>query len=220
MLKVPRKIPQGSILVETIAATLILVLVMVASTPPIITAVVTRIQSRRVSQSIQLAQQEIDKVREIFATGYALGTTTLYTTADLPPAQAGTLRATLSTTIAPTAICTTACTATQGRIVKLQDQQFLVQTFRTPGLPFSAVVIGQSNQPIAFRMGVRVYSSTAIANLNAGGTLSNTQVGSSIGLRSDEKGQATAPLVVLYTDFVRGDLSSSQQAYQLFLTSY
>lgn len=196
-------------MVEAIAAMSILLLVMVASTPPIITAIVTLIQSRRVSQATQLAQLEIDKIRELFSIGG-------YASTDLPPSAATTVtRATLQTVAAPSAICTTFCTITQGRIVYLADQQFLVQTFRTVGVNWSDIDPSRPpNIPIAFRMAVRIYSGTAITNL---GGLTNTQDGSSIGLSSNEKSQAQAPLVVLYVDFVRGDLNASQQAYQLFL---
>jgi hypothetical protein len=222
MLKLLNKNPKGSIIVEAIAATLILSLVMVASTPPILMAVFTRVQSRRVNQSMQLAQQEVEKVREIFSTGYSLGTTTSYTSADLPPVATGKLRSTVASTAAPTAICTTSCTATQGKIVTLNNQQFLVQTFSSNQLMLGTVTnlaTGQPNPPIAFRMGVRVYSSTAIAKLQAGGTLSATQ-SSSIGLSSSENPQSQSPLVAIYTDFVRGDLTSSQQAYTTFLSTY
>jgi type II secretory pathway pseudopilin PulG len=210
---------RGSILVEAIVATAILSIVIAASLPPIILAVVSRIESRRVSESIQLAQQQIDSVRELFNTG-------TYVSTNLPPSNGYASVSYLSSTAAPTDITT--CTAnpcssaTQAAVVYLNSQPFLVQTFRSSGVARSTVdstvtYNSASDVPIAFRMGVRVYSPAAYAYFKGGGTLSSNQTNSSIGLQSSASFQNQAPQIVLYVDFVQGNLSKSQQAYQYYL---
>jgi|GEM_PF-1632828 len=264
----PRKIPQGSIMVEALTAMLILSFVVISSTPALLTAALSRSKTVRVMLATQLAQQEIDRVREILSTGNSLiscnyGTTgatptfyTLcpytaatvpsgytitpsnYTNSDLPgvPTTAPTFTSPISTVSAPTAICTAntygyCANATDGEIVTLNDQQFLVQTFRSTGVAWNiADTTTSSTVPVAFRMGVRVYSAPAIINLRANSTaLSSYQTTyqtanpnlsptAAVSLSNSQRGESLAPLVVVYVDFVVGDMNSSQAAYNLFLS--
>jgi hypothetical protein len=98
----------------------------------------------------------------------------------------------------------------------IEDGDFLIQTFRDPGI--SEADAGNTNssasnaQIIAFRMGVRVYSKFAKENL---GSLETEAV--ALGMTQSIGQQNKRPLAILYTDFVRGDVTLSLQGYRKFL---
>ena len=190
---------QGLTLIETLMAIVVIAIVITASAPPILLAVATRIQNRRAEQSMQIAQQEVERVRLILDQGS-------YTNSELPPAASITNPDTINTVDAPTAICTSSCTATQAS----RDGDFLVQIFRDPGITQAGVGPNNSDQVVAFRMGVRVYSPAA--ELGSLGTrLASLQMTNALGE------QTRFPLAVIYADLARGDVTGTLDSYRDFV---
>jgi len=213
-----RKKISGSILLEAMIALIILVVIMTASTPPILTAIISKIQSNRIAQAQQLAQLQLENVRALLATG-------VYTASQLPPTTGSSSRSTLPSTLAPDDISSCSsnpCSlANQAALVNLNGQNYIVQTFRTSGINGATLSASSSSIPIAFKMGVRVYSPSAVCGTISSpslcGTLSKTNSGVSIGLTSNMSSQISAPLVVSYVDFVSGDLGENTlSTYQTF----
>lgn len=199
---------QGLTLVETLAAILTIAIVITVSTPPILLAVATRIQTRRAERAMQIAQEQIERIRILVEQGE-------YENSDLPPAASGISDPdSINTVDAPGSICPS-CNANSYpssiteafEQIEQNQQNFLVQVFREPGV--SQTVDGTS-QVVAFRMGVRVYSPAAqLGSLNT--TPASLQITSGLGE------QQQSPLAVLYADLVRGDLTGSLDSYRQFL---
>jgi type II secretory pathway pseudopilin PulG len=201
---------QGLTLLETLVGILVITIVLAASTPPILIAAATRIQNRNAEQAFQIAQQEVDRVRLLMEQGD-------YADANLPPADSSiTDPNNIKNVSAPTTSCNKPCTPTTPTQA-IQDGDFLIQTFRETGVREQQVGADPdgNNQVIAFRMGVRVYSNAAIQNLANGGSLEKEAA--SLQMTDGLGQQRQKPLAVLYTDFVRGDLTLSLQGYRNFL---
>lgn len=215
--KYGKRSEEGLTILESLVGILVITLVLAASTPPILMAAATRIQNKRAEQAIQIAQQEVDRVRLLVEQGD-------YRNDELPPPISGLTNPNrLSDMFPPTSICsTTPCTPTQPSqaIKTVADQSghyFLVQIFRDPGVSDPQVLdLSTPPQPqiLAFRMGVRVYSKAAEQKL-----LSGRLVTDAAPLRvTDSVAQQTErPLAVLYVDFARGDLTPSLRRYREFL---
>ena len=182
---------QGLTLIETLMAIVVIAIVITASTPPILLAVATRIQNRRAEQAMQIAQQQIERVRLIVDQGN-------YTNSDLPPAASITDPDDINTVGAPTAPCSSSCTATQAS----REDDFLVQVFR--------VAPGGSDPVVAFRMGVRVYSPAAELG-NLGTRPASLQMTNALGE------QTRFPLAVIYADLARGDVTGTLDSYREFV---
>ncbi len=198
MVQPMRSSTSGLTLIECLVAIVVIGISVAAVTPALVLTVATRIQSQRAEQALTLAQTEIDQVRLVVErgqTGYVVSTpisTTVFPDIrNVPP---------------PVNFVAIAATIDQAELVDLNgdgDNDFAIQTFRNPGYTPSG-----ETDPIAFDMGVRVYSIQAEPNL---GSLESTQA--SIGLTSGEGDRRRQPLVVLYTTIVRGEADSSLCGY-------
>lgn len=189
---------QGMTMLEVLAAIVMTTVLIMAMTPPLLIAMGTRIQARRAEQAMNIARQELERVRLIVESGE-------YQTNQLPP-QAAVTPATIADFPAPgPLLCTNPCTdpAKAFKVSVGNDDYFFVQTFREPGVTVEGVGPNKSDQIVAFRMGVRVYGKTAKL-----GSLT-TEKGV-VGLSSNQKAQTTTPLVVLYTDLIRSDLDGGK----------
>ena len=178
--------------------------VITISAPAFLVALLTRVESRRIFQARQLAQSQVDATREI------LLSSNTYPASSLPPSTGSTSTSDLPTTSAPTSTCsssTNPCPSTaQALTVTLNNNNYLVQTFRTQGVSLGSL-------PVAFRMGVRVYGPGAITKLNSGGTLQKYDNHQMEGLQSNLNAEAQYPLAVMYINLVKTNLDSSQSFY-------
>jgi type II secretory pathway pseudopilin PulG len=218
----------GMSLMEALVAMLLISVMVVVTTPPLILAMATRIQTRRTETAVTLAQKELERIRLIVDTG-------TYTNNMLPPQARNSSNANITTpgnisqSRPPTSLRTTqTCTVVTASCDPSNDsqawwvdssQEFFVQTFRTTG-------VQQNGQVVVFRMGIRVYSKIAqqdIANLRteaapmyltrgAGERTVVTRNAANISAR-----QSQFPLAVIYADFSRGDLIGSLQRYHQFI---
>jgi type II secretory pathway pseudopilin PulG len=210
---------QGLTLIEAIVGILIIAIVLAASTPPLLYAAATRIQNRRAEQAIQIAQRELDRVRLLMEQGEYENTCTAAESIKCLPPVATVSANNLQEAAAPTTSClssSSSCFASDANKV-IEEGDFLIQTFRDPGLLETDVgnttLDPTGAQIIAFRMGVRVYSKVAKENLDSLKTsTASLQITQGIGQQDRQ------PLAVLYTDFVRGDITLSLQGYRDFLT--
>jgi prepilin-type N-terminal cleavage/methylation domain-containing protein len=204
---------QGLTLLETLVGILIISIVLAAATPPIMIAAASRIQNRRAEQAIQIAQQELDRVRLTMERDDSRNE-------QLPPAVSGKDLNTLKTVDAPTTICTTCTADTYASVTEVkQVGDFLVQVFREPGIketdvegPNDPTPADTQDRVMAFRMGVRVYSPAARQNLG-----SLQKEAASLQMTNSLGQQGKQPLAVLYADFSRPDLTLSLRAYRSFI---
>ena len=218
---VGRHSEQGLTLMEAIVAMLILSTVVAVSAPPILLATATRVQNRRAEQAMQLAQQQIERVRLIVDRGEYENTCPASDDDNdcLPPAAASiTDPDDIEDAGAPTATCAppsdpdSSCTATQA----FTEGDFFIQVFRDRGVTQPGVAPDGTDQVVAFRMGVRVYSNAAAAEMDGDGNLETTAA--SLQMTSAEGRQRQFPLAVLYADFTRGDLTGTLGRYREFLS--
>jgi type II secretory pathway pseudopilin PulG len=221
MLQFIKKHPKGSILIEAIAALTILAIITAISAPAILIALLTRVESKRISQARQLAQQQVDSIQQLLANSES------YSSSSLPPSTGSTSTSNLVPAAAPSDIstCTSipCSTSAQAAIVPLNNTNFLIQTFRTTGVSRNAIdstiAAGSSlDVPVAFRLGVRVYGPRAITYFQKGGALQSAESSSSTGLQSSQVNEAQYPLATLYVNVVKSNLSKSQAAYTQLLT--
>lgn len=199
---------QGFTLIESLMGVVVISIVIVAITPPIFLSVATRVQNRRAEQATQLAQGEIDRIRVVVERGK-------YTANNLPPVAANS-SSNITTASAPTTAVNppTIPTATQALRVDINKDgsyDFLVQTFRDNGISLS----GTNALPIAFRMGVRVYSTAAEDNIS--NLESPPQQAASLRFTTGEGSQRSRPLAVLDTLVTRSDSSVSLNRYRTYL---
>jgi type II secretory pathway pseudopilin PulG len=202
---------QGLTLIEALVGILLIALVLAVSTPPIMIAAATRIQNRRAEQAIQLAQQEIDRVRLIMEQDISRNE-------QLPLAASGTTPNNLKDVAAPSAICTSSCDPYPA-ITQVRDEgNFLIQVFRNPGINEASLNSNVDPTPadgqdriMAFRLGVRVYAKNAQQNLG-----SLKKEAASLQMTGGLGRQQTQPLAVLYADFARPDLTLSLEAYRKY----
>lgn len=211
--KYGKRSEEGLTILESLVGILVITLVLAASMPPILMAAATRVQNKRAEQAIQIAQQEVDRVRLLVEQGD-------YRNDELPPAISGLTNPNrLKDMFPPTSVCSTIpCSPTQpSQAKRSEDGNFIVQIFRDPGVSDPQIRdLSTPSQPqiLAFRIGVRVYSKAAEQNL-----LSGRLVTDAAPLRvTDSIAQQTErPLAVLYADFARGDLTPSLRRYREFL---
>lgn len=217
----------GMSLMESLVAIVIIALMVVVTTPPIILAMATRIQSRRAQTAVTLAQKELERIRLIVDSG-------TYTNNMLPPVgmAAGTPitnPSEISTTGAangilpepPCAVPEDPCTPYNYNQAWWVDdsQEYFIQTFRTTG-------VQQDGQVVVFRMGIRVYSKVAEADIDSLRTESaplylTRGAGERAVINRDDTDisarQRQFPLAVIYADFSRGDLIGSLERYHEFI---
>ena len=173
----------GLTLLEVLIGILIISIVVVASTPPLILAVATRVQARRAEQAFNIAQQQVQQVELLVEQGK-------YLSSDLPKIATITNDRDPSIAPAPTSFCGT-CTKyndpTATQLFKPNGQgQYLVQIFRSPGVP-------DNTTPVAFYLGVRVYFENAQSQIGNLGTIR-----APLTLTSGDGKIRTLPLAVLY----------------------
>ncbi len=188
----------GLTLIECLVAIVMVGLIGSAIAPALLISVATRVQSQKAEQALELAQTEIDKVRQIMerSEAYDDGTnsnlpasapfTGTYTSDELVANVAG------PTYGAPVANPTTAF---QTRAVELNGERFAVQVYRTEGKFIESV-------PVTFNLGVRVYDYDAVVATGSGNLDKDPAALSMVGTQ----GQRTArPLVALYTSVTASD---------------
>ena len=199
----PNPSSQGLTIIECLVAMVIASIVLAFISPPILLAVATRVQNQKAEQSFELAQSEVDRVRVLLERGS-------YANSDLPPLSASTTG--IGNTSAPASGSTgyttsrTSIPATKGFAVDVNQDgtyDFVVQTFRDAGFPPS-----ETATKIAFEMGVRVYTFSA---LTSGGTLLTKAA--PLGFTSAQGFQNTQPLSVIFTKLTRSDLKESLGTY-------
>jgi prepilin-type N-terminal cleavage/methylation domain-containing protein len=202
----PHSTTAGLTLIECLVAIVVIGISVAAVTPALVLTVATRVQSQAAEQALNVAQTEIDQVRLVVergSDGYVNSTPTI-----VPPVFEDDIR----NVPPPVGFADSTTTVEQAKLVDLNgdgSDDFAIQTFRNSGYTPSG-----STDPIAFDMGVRVYSIQAEENL---GSLDSTQA--DIGLTSGTGQRRNRPLVVLYTTVVRGDADSSLCGYVQFIDS-
>jgi type II secretory pathway pseudopilin PulG len=202
---------QGLTLMECLVAILMISAVLVAITPPIFLAVASRVQNRRAAQAIQLAAGEVDRVRVLVEQGV-----TEDSKKDLPNLAEGTNALDVPAPSGPGGLesANKACPlvyeapeVSKARRVDTNgdcEPDFLVQTFRV------AEQVDDEGLPVIFRMGVRVYSTSA----DSFDGLETKQA--ALLLTTGEGQQTKYPLAAMYTVLGKGDLSSSMEEYRCF----
>jgi prepilin-type N-terminal cleavage/methylation domain-containing protein len=201
---------QGLTLMEVLVAILVITIAIAVATPPIMVAVAVRVQNRRAEQALQIAQQEIERVRVLIARGDNP------TNEGYPPESdvnsADVVKVDPPTTSYDCPNPPTPCSppSPSQALVKGEDNnKFLVQTFRDVGEKLRA-----SGEVVAFRMGVRVYSIAAKEELDSGGTLGKDPIhAAKLNFTTGQGDQRRYPLAVLYVDLVRSDAQGSLCRY-------
>lgn len=199
---------QGLTLIEVLVAILVITIAIAVATPPIMIAVAVRVQNRRAEQALQIAQQEIERVRVLIARGNNP------TNEGYPPDSGVNDPAELVNVAPPTSSydCPnppTPClpSSPSEALVKGEEKnKFLVQTFRDVGEP-------PRGEVVAFRMGVRVYSIAAKEELDNSGALANPVREANLQFTTGQGEQRRYPLAVLYVDLVRSDAQGSLCRY-------
>lgn len=208
---------QGLTLMECIVAIAVIALTSAMIGPPLVLAAATRLQNRRVEQSTQLAQGEIDRIR-------TLVTLSDHSRENLP---AVTAQLNLNAEDAPdssfnllesvNAGCPTPYDGSQVPINQALpididgdcDVDFLVQTFREAGA-FSTQenARGNDGRPNTFSVMVRVYAANAATNY---GTLETEPA--SLRFTSGEGNQRQRPLAVIASEMSWSDSDGSLFCY-------
>jgi prepilin-type N-terminal cleavage/methylation domain-containing protein len=212
---------QGLTLLECLMAIVVIGLTMAVIAPPLLISAATRVQNRRAEQALQIAQGEVDRIRAMVARDEHIPGRL---PATVTPAG-GNLQAVPAPGTAPSAFFksprgTCAGGSYNGQQVPANqtlridvdgdcNADFLMQMFRTPGNTNNAEIIGNTNRPADFQMGVRVYSILADGSAGPLETLP-----ASLQLTSGQGKQRTRPLAVIYTPFSRSDQADSLCFYQ------
>ncbi len=205
---------EGMTLMECLMGIVVITIVLAAITPPLLIAMATRVQNYRVQQAMKLAVGELERVRQEVESG---GSTSVWQS-KLPPATTGYNIATVGapTTKVPTG---TSCPLTGqnaanptttwcGADINGDGQwDFAVQTFRTQAFATPGNS-GPNPQPIAFVMGVRVYTRAAI---EAGELESPPKDTVRLGLTSGTARKR--PLVSISAPIVKSNLNISVETY-------
>lgn len=193
---------RGLTLLECLVSIMVVTAVIATITPAIFLTVATRVQNRRASQAQQLAQAQIDAVRRIVDRGD-------YTSEKLPPPDAGGARelSQLSTIPVnpdpnPNGVWKR-CVDIDGN-GECNYGDFLVVTFRNAGVPEPVPDPADPSKPVAFSLGVRVYSYFPQGQGQTFGTEP-----ASLGWTTATGSQTRRPLVTLYTNMAVSDSSNS-----------
>ncbi|MCT7993929.1 type IV pilus modification PilV family protein [Laspinema olomoucense] len=201
----------GLTLIECLAAIVIFSMAIVAVTPPIMLSMAARVRAHNAEKAMQLAQGEVDRVRVLLE---ALAAETDATKlaqlkAQLPPLAEGKRpqgiaapegATTSCTSNSPPAAVTTACLEA-GSI-------FGIQTFITNRQTDDDTETGM---PVAFWVGVRVYTAGAFS----GGRPLTINPGSLAFSAANNMG--SAPLAVQYAPLIVSDLPDSAEKYKALL---
>ena len=191
----------GVTLLEALVAMIIITITVSMMTPPIFMAVATRVSNRRTEQAMQLAQGEIERVRLLMlgSESYAK------ISPELPPIDTAAKKDTIEQVGIPTSVCAAApCTSLQ--LVPTSNPDFFYQTFREDGAEVA------SGDVVAFRMGVRVYSSEALDDNGSPRTTLRTDTGSLSFTTGSSRNER--PLATFYTEMIRGTEGGGLAAMQ------
>lgn len=212
---------QGVTLMECLVAMMVAAVIVTAISPALLIAFASRVQNYKADQAMKFAQGEIDRVRSVIEKGDYSGNWT----EQLPPRispEVGAFNADLNQVGAPqpsqnmgacpqlnvqgSAQPTTWCTVD---INGDGDWDLGVQTFRsnTPSTAYASA----GNRPVAFVMGVRVYSKTALTSSPSRLINPPGRKTASLGLTAGES--LSLPLITRYEPIVRSDLPTSRAAY-------
>lgn len=207
---------QGISLLECLMAIVVITVVIASFSPPIFLAVATRVQNRRAEQALQLAQGEVDKVRRIVENGN-------YEDRDLPPVGGGNVRQHSAPGSSEVLNIQNnqryASSATSSARIDVNGDgtsDFYVQTYRSPGVQYTSTTNPDSNRVVAFCLGVRVYSASAVRE-NFGNLESPPQRLASLQMTSAQGAQRRRPLAAIYTNVVRSDKDYSLERLSNFL---
>lgn len=211
-----RKSQQGITLLESLIAITVIAVVISSFTPPIFLAVGTRIQNRKAEQALHIAQAEVDRVRRIVEQGgysdFESCPSGTSKTACLPPqgniSDRNFRQQSKPSNFNSNINSITATTALRVDVNNDDKPDFLVQSYRSPGIKLN-------NTTIAFNMGVRVYA--YFEPMNFGDLESPPQKAASLKLTTALGEQRRRPLAMIYTSVVKSDLPDSQVIYQQFL---
>lgn len=220
----------GLTLMESIVVIAIISIMAALTTPPLILAMASRIQARRAEMAMDIAQKEIERVRLLVDRGE-------YTRVNLPDVGENDSGTTI------TDIQELPNVAPPNRIVGIPicgvpiqnpcqtggpqhdrawwspSREFFIQAFRDPGVDLNP----PTGAPVAFRMGVRVYSKAAAEDINQLQTqIAPLYLSSGAGERAKVRHNGTFitaknrqfPLAVVYADMVRGDLVGTLERYR------
>lgn len=193
----------GLTLIECLVAIVMVGLLGSVIAPALLISVATRVQSQKAEQALELAQSEIDKVRQIMERGEyeENGTSTLPASAPVddndvakvdPPDQGEPLK--LGTyDYYPEALQTKEVALNDELNDELNGERFAVQVYRTPGKFVDGV-------PVTFNLGVRVYDYDAVVNSDSLQTKP-----AALGMVSSQGQRTDSPLVALYTTVTASD---------------
>jgi len=207
----------GLTLLECLVAMVIISVIVVAITPPIFLVTATRVQNRRAEQANQIAQAEMDRVRTLVERG-------VYTAADLPADIGANLSAApvASAVFGQLKSTNPASNTYLGATVPGNSllpvdvdgdgrSDFLVQVYRTTGVGGAP--------PLAFQVGVRVYSDNPTLRQNLGSLNPALQQKTSLKMASGLGSQGIQPLAVLNSTLVRNDAQNSLPTYRNLCTA-
>lgn len=210
----PSNAEQGLTLLECLMAIVIIGITIATITPPIFLATATRIQSRRAEQANQIAQGEVDRIRQLVERSN-------YTNEQLP-ANAGSTAArhvsaasALSHALMSPATCNTypSQSPVLGTALIPVDvdgdcqPEFAMQVYRSSDcLPTVLQRITPTPPPYAFDLGVRVYSYRVGEPLPTLG-IDRTSLGLTAGRR--DTGTMRRPMQVLYSRIARVNSSEA-----------
>lgn len=207
----------GLTLLESLVAISVIGITVASIGPVILISAASRVQSQRAEQALQLAQGEIDRVRQIVDQGTvqrtAGATPVEYAAADLLIASTPTAITRSVDALAPTAAAVDfdAANYQVARQIDINNDgtfDFAVQAYRLGDTERSV-----AGRPVAFEMGVRVYQNDAVTG---GGTLGteSARLGPSGGIGDRDR----RPLAVLYTEIVKSDERESLCEYFTYQT--
>lgn len=201
----------GLTLIECLVAIVVLAITASAITPPLVIAVASRIQSQRIEQAIEVAQQEIDRVRATVERGD-------YTTASLPQSTPTVTDSTVSTFNGPVYGAAKAANTPYTELAPTETRQvdvdadgvadYAVQIYRSPGRVITT--LEGEEQPLSFSVAVRVYDIDAVTAAASGNLATQPARAGLTGGRGEREEK---PLATLYTNVVRGESNDAYCEY-------
>jgi len=222
---VPKTTEKGVTLLESLVGIMVVAVVVSLITPALVVGYATRVQNYRTDQAIKLARGEIDRVRLEVERSASVAKEDLIKV--LPPGEQFQAQQIfdLNRVDAPSGVSSTATLpscplldVTGSDLVNRVcgadingdgNWDLAMQTFRT-ATPSDAYTQAGS-KPIAFLMGVRVYTRAALTASPSGLNRNPGRRSASLGLTSGQG--LSLPLVSFYTPIVKSDLSFSRAAY-------
>lgn len=221
-----KRAEQGLTMLETLVGIMVIAAIVTALTPALVVAFATRIHNYRVQNAMKIAQGEIERVKLVVERGVYDATWTQ----QLPPSvgQTGAGNFDLDNSVqAPasgqykgackdwqvqgTDLTTSWCSVDiNGDATNAnweQNWDLAVQMFRssTPGTAYTTA----GNQPIAFIMGVRVYTRAALKNSE----LTQFPRRDTAIAQTSNRQSLKLPLVIRYEVIARNDLDISRATY-------